>query len=73
MLVLHRIGVALLCALAGYVAGAFGGGWLINTFSHNTHDRSTEAAMTGAFVIGPLIAVLAFLIALALVGRDGQG
>ena len=48
-------------ALAGYLIGAFGGGWLVTRFSSNMHDRSTEAAMTGAFVYGPALALIAFI------------
>ena len=48
-------------ALAGYLIGAFGGGWLVTKFSSNAHDRGTEAAMTGAFVYGPALALIAFI------------
>jgi hypothetical protein len=48
-------------ALAGYLIGAFGGGWLVTKLSSNMHDRSTEAAMTGAFVYGPVLALIAFI------------
>jgi len=34
--------------------------------SSNTHDKSMEAAMTGAFYTGPLAAVLGFVLAAAL-------
>ena len=47
--------------LAGYLIGAFGGGWLVTKLSSNMHDRSTEAAMTGAFVYGPVLALIAFI------------
>jgi hypothetical protein len=47
---LKRIGLSFLAAVAGYLVGAFGGGWLVSTFS-GASDRSTEAAMTGAFVL----------------------
>lgn len=53
------IGFALLALVAGYGVGLFGGMWLVNTFSSNRQDRALEAAMTGAFVIGPLVAVAA--------------
>jgi len=49
-------------AVLGYVLGAVGGGFLISALSSNTHDRSVEAAMTGAFVTGPLIAVVGFIV-----------
>ena len=48
-------------ALAGYLIGAFGGGWLVTKLSSNAHDHSTEAAMTGAFVCGPALALIAFI------------
>jgi hypothetical protein len=48
-------------ALVGYLIGAFGGGWLVTKLSSNVHDRSTEAAMTGAFVYGPVLALIAFI------------
>jgi len=47
-----------LAALGGYIIGMLGGMFLIEAFSSNRHDRSVEAAMTGAFVVGPLIVVL---------------
>jgi hypothetical protein len=65
---LRRIGLSLLAAIAGYLAGAFGGGWLVSTFSH-TSDRTVEAAMTGAFVYGPALACAAFAVAFIVTGR----
>jgi hypothetical protein len=56
-----RLAIGLLFALLGYGLGAIGGGVLVSLFSSNTHDKSVEAAMTGAFVVGPLVAVLGFL------------
>lgn len=44
--------------VAGYVIGLFGGLGLVLLLSSNQHDRSTEAAMTGAFVVGPLTGLL---------------
>lgn len=55
--------------LVGYLIGAFGGGLLISTFSSNQHDRSLEAAMTGAFVSGPIVAVLTFVVTLVCLSR----
>jgi hypothetical protein len=66
---LRRIGLSFLAALAGYLVGAFGGGWLVGTFSGSA-DRSVEAAMTGAFVYGPAAACAAFIITLLLTGRS---
>ncbi len=53
-----RIAMGFLGGLLGYALGAFGGGYLVSAFSSNTHDRSVEAAMTGAFVLGPLGALV---------------
>jgi hypothetical protein len=50
--------LGVLVALGGYIIGMLGGMFLIEAFSSNRHDRSVEAAMTGAFVVGPLIVVL---------------
>jgi hypothetical protein len=51
----------LLALVVGYGIGLFGGMWLVNTFSNNPRDRELEAAMTGAFVIGPVMAILALV------------
>ena len=66
---LRRLGLSFLAAIAGYVVGGFGGGWLVSTFSHSS-DRSVEAAMTGAFVYGPTVAFLAFIVAFIVAGRS---
>ncbi len=55
---LRLIVFAILALVVGYGIGLFGGIWLVNTFSNNPRDRELEAAMTGAFVIGPIVAVL---------------
>ena len=49
----------------GYVVGLFGGILLVSRFSSNAHDRSVEAAMTSAFVVGPIVAILSLLATLA--------
>jgi hypothetical protein len=59
---MRRALIGLLWAIPGYLAGAFGGGYLVSVLSSNTFDRSMEAAMTGAFILGPLAAVVAFAI-----------
>ena len=66
---MRRFGIGLLWAVAGYAVGAFAGYFLIAWFSSNTHDRSVEAAMTAAFVFGPLAAVIAFIIGVVRSGR----
>jgi predicted peroxiredoxin len=63
---MKTFGVALLAAILGYVVGLFGTMAAIELFSSNTHDKSMEAAMTGAFVGGPLIAVISVIAILAL-------
>ena len=65
----RRIGFGVLWGIAGYLCGAFGGGWLVTQMSSNTHDRDLEAAMTGAFLIGPLVGLIAFVIGAVRAGR----
>jgi hypothetical protein len=52
-----RVLLGLVGGVLGYLVGAVGGGILLSLLSSNTHDRSVEAAMTGAFVFGPIGAV----------------
>jgi ABC-type antimicrobial peptide transport system permease subunit len=56
-------------AVLGYVAGGVLGYFLVEGLSSNTHDRSLEAAMTGAFVVGPFVAVVAFIFGFVRAGR----
>jgi len=65
----RRIGLSFLAAIGGYLLGAFGGGWLVSTVS-STQDRSVEGAMTGAFFIGPAVALIAFIIVMVRTGRS---
>lgn len=58
---MKRFGLGLIYALGGYLITAVVGYFLIGQFSSNTHDRTVEAAMTSAFVLGPLGAVAAFI------------
>ncbi|HEX6948267.1 MAG TPA: hypothetical protein VF127_01600 [Nitrospira sp.] len=58
--------LGVLAALGGYIIGMLGGMFLIEAFSSNRHDRSVEAAMTGAFVVGPLMAVAAVIVVLVI-------
>lgn len=55
---MKRIGVAFLMGLVGYVAGGLIGYGLVMLLSSNVHDRAMEAAMTGAFFVGPITAIL---------------
>jgi hypothetical protein len=59
---LRRVGFGVLWAIPAYLVGAFGGGFLVSLLSSNTHDRSVEAAMTGAFVFGPLTGLIGFIV-----------
>ena len=58
---MRRVVIGLVCAVAGYALAAFAGYWLIERLSSNTHDRSAEAAMTSAFVCGPIGAITGFI------------
>jgi hypothetical protein len=69
---MKRIGISLLCAVGGYVFAAVAGYVLMGQFSPNTHDRSVEAAMTSAFVLGPLGAVIAFFVGFIRSGRSAS-
>lgn len=66
---MKRFGIALACALLGYVAVALLGYVLIGQFSTNVHDRQLEAAMTATFVTGPLGAVIGFIVGFMRGGR----
>ena len=59
---MRRFGFGLLWAVPAYLIGAFGGGYLVWVLSSNTHDRSVEAAMTGAFLWGPLAGIVGFIV-----------
>lgn len=52
----------LLLAPVGYILLAVAGYFAISAFSSNTHDRGVEAAMTAAFLFGPLGAIIGFVI-----------
>lgn len=64
-----RILFAVLWAVPCYLIGAFGGGVLINALSSNQHDRSVEAAMTGAFLTGPLTGIAGLVVGAVRAGR----
>lgn len=61
---MRRFWLVVLATLAGYALGAAAGWGLILALSPNTHDRSVEAAMSAAFVFGPIAAVVAAVLAL---------
>ena len=66
---MKTFGVALLAAILGYVVGLFGTMAAIELSSSNQHDKSLEATMTGAFVGGPLMAVISVIAILMLRGK----
>ena len=70
---LRRLVRGLLWAVPAYALGAFGGGYFIYLTSANQHDRSVEAAMTGAFVLGPLAAVVGFVVGAVRAGKVSPG
>ena len=66
---MKRFAIGLLGAVAGYLIVAFAGYFLIEWLSSNVHDRSVEAAMTSAFVFGPIGAVVGFVAGFVIGGR----
>ncbi|MEO8482242.1 MAG: hypothetical protein ABI634_08540 [Acidobacteriota bacterium] len=66
---MKRVLVALLWGVIGYLVGAFGGGYLVSVLTSNTHDASVEAGMTGAFVTGPLLGLVALIVGFVAFGR----
>jgi hypothetical protein len=69
---MKKVLLVLLAAAAGYVLGALAGYGAIELLSSNQHDRSVEAAMTGAFVTGPAGLVIAAIIAFIALRRRGR-
>ena len=59
---MKRFGIALGYSLLGYVAMALLGYVAVGQFSTNAQDRQLEAAMTAAFVTGPLGAMIGFIV-----------
>jgi cation transporter-like permease len=70
---MRRFGFGLLVAIVGYVLGAVAGYWLTDLLSSNVHDRSVEAAMTSAFVWGPLGALAGFALGFVRAARRSSG
>jgi ABC-type antimicrobial peptide transport system permease subunit len=61
---MKAFGMAFLCSLGGYLVGVLLGFGLVHLYSSNRHDKSTEAAMTAFFAVGPAVGVLTFIGAL---------
>lgn len=70
---MKRLGLSLIYAIGGYLIAASLGYFLIGQFSTNSHDRAVEAAMTSAFVFGPLGGVAAFIVGFVRSGRRAGG
>jgi hypothetical protein len=65
----RRVLIGFLVSIPAYAVGAAGGYFIIGISSANQHDRAIEAAMTGTFITGPLLAIVAFASGVALAGR----
>lgn len=59
---LARIGYGVLWAFGAYILAALAAYFLIMQLSSNAHDRQMEAGMTAAFFIGPVAALLGFIV-----------
>jgi hypothetical protein len=66
---MRRLAGLLLGGIGGYVLGALAGYALVSRNSPNAHDRPVEAAMVGAFVSGPLGAIVVGVAGFVLGGR----
>jgi F0F1-type ATP synthase membrane subunit c/vacuolar-type H+-ATPase subunit K len=69
---MKRFLYTVLGAVAGYISGGVLGYLLVHLFSSNLHDRELEAAMTGAFFSGPVIAIVSAIVGFILGGRKGR-
>jgi ABC-type branched-subunit amino acid transport system permease subunit len=69
---LMRLGRGFLWAVGAYLAGAVLTYALTLWLSSNVHDREVEALMTGAFVGGPLCALLGFIAGVARRSRSAD-
>ncbi len=63
---MKRFGLGLPCGFGGYLVVAVLSYFAILQFSPNGHDRELEAAMTSVFFLGPIGAVLSFILGLIL-------
>lgn len=69
---MKRFGVGLLYGIGGYIVSAVVGYLLVLQLSSNSHDRDLEAAMTSAFVFGPIAAIIAFIVGVVRCGGSGK-
>ena len=66
---MRRFWLVVLATCIGYALGAIGGWGLVLALSPNAHDRAVEAAMSGAFVFGPIAAVIGAVAALVVMRK----
>jgi len=66
---LRRLGFGLLFGSLAFVGTAVASYFLIDALSSNVHDRSVEAAMTSAFVFGPIGGLSGFIAGCIFGGR----
>jgi hypothetical protein len=70
---MKRLGIGLLYGIGGYVLSAVAGYFLVLQLSSNSHDRDLEAAMTSAFVFGPIAGIVAFIVGVVRCGSSQKG
>jgi F0F1-type ATP synthase membrane subunit c/vacuolar-type H+-ATPase subunit K len=63
---MRTFGIALLVGAGGYVAGVLLGVLLVQLSSTRKSEKSMEAAMTGFFYVGPVVGLIAFVVALVM-------
>ncbi|HUC50353.1 MAG TPA: hypothetical protein VMA30_13280 [Xanthobacteraceae bacterium] len=66
---MRRTVMAVLGLLIGYPLFAVAGSWIIRLFSGSGFDRSMETNMIAVFAIGPLGAVIGFVVGMILGGK----
>ena len=66
---MKRFGIGVLYGVGGYLMVAVASYFLVLQLSSNGHDREIEAAMTSAFLFGPVGAIVAFIVGIIRSGR----
>jgi hypothetical protein len=61
--IMQRIAIAFMVGLTCYIEGGLIGYALVMRLSSNVHDLAMETALSGAFFIGPLAALIVALFA----------
>lgn len=70
---MRRLAFCFLGMLIGYGLGGAVGYALVSRASSNIHDRPVEAAITGAFVTGPIAAIVGGAVGFLCGGRRRGG